>query len=260
MAGHAAGARHTGERAMAAPWPGRPSARGQGGRANSAWHRAAGLGRRAADRRPWRGGGPADPHRPGGRQHDGDTSATPSGPPAHCGATVSTRPRAAGAGQTAVWSRPDSPARPCREPGGAGPPSACSSSGSRGESPAPAGAWERVPAPPDVVLPSRRCTPSVPGSWAPAPGLPWHTRHRPAPRSPYRPQASQARYQHLAARPQTEARASNGPPHCRRERAFSTSSVRAIIEGMTNEGRRVKTAPVVSNVIRRMSRSCVTDT
>ena len=49
------------------------------------------------------------------------------------------------------------------------------------------------------------------------------------------------------------------PPHWRRERAFSTSSVRAIMEGMTHEGRRVKTAPVVINLIRRMIRSCLTD-
>ena len=64
------------------------------------------------------------------------------------------------------------------------------------------------------------------------------------PSSDGRPKASHARYQHMAWRPKTEARASNGTPHCRRERAFSTSSVRAIMEGMTNDGRRAKTAPV----------------
>jgi hypothetical protein len=80
------------------------------------------------------------------------------------------------------------------------------------------------------------------------------------PTSAGRPKASQARYQNLALRPQTEARASKGPPHCRRERAFATSAVRAIMEGLTNEGRRVKTAAVVCNVIRRMLRSCLLDT
>ena len=96
-------------------------------------------------------------------------------------------PHAAGAATTAVWSPPGRLARPCRVPGGAtGPHRAFSSSGPRGESTAPLCSWERVAATPDVSLPSRRCTPSAPGSLARAPWLPWHTRHRPAPRFPYR--------------------------------------------------------------------------
>jgi hypothetical protein len=98
------------------------------------------------------------------------------------------RPRAAGAAQTAVWALPASPARLGRGPGGAtGPHRAFSSSGSRGESPAPACSWESAPAPPAGSLPRRRSTPSVPGSRARAPWLPGHTRPRLAPRCPYRP-------------------------------------------------------------------------
>ena len=73
-------------------------------------------------------------HRPACSRSDGDTAAPPSGPPARCGATASTRPRAAGAAHTAVWSLPERPARLCRGPGGAtGPPRAFSSAGPRGE-------------------------------------------------------------------------------------------------------------------------------
>ena len=50
------------------------------------------------------------------------------------------------------------------------------------------------------------------------------------------------------------------PPHWRRARAVSTAAVRAILDGMTNERRRVKTAPVACHVLRRTRRSGVTDT
>ena len=45
------------------------------------------------------------------------------------------------------------------------------------------------------------------------------------------------------------------PPHCRRERALSTASVRAILEGMTHEGGRGKTAPGAGHFLRRTRRS-----
>ena len=122
-----------------------------------------------------------------GRSAVGPT-ATPLHPPrGHQPAAGQRRPHAAGAATTAVWSPPGRLARPCRVPGGAtGPHRAFSSSGPRGESTAPLCSWERVAATPDVSLPSRRCRPSAPGSLARAPWLPWHTRHRPAPRFPYR--------------------------------------------------------------------------
>ena len=51
-----------------------------------------------------------------------------------------------------------------------------------------------------------------------------------------------------------------GSPPLPQGEGFFDASVRAIMEGMTHEGRRVKTASVVCHVIRRMLRSCLIDT
>ena len=165
-------------------------------------------------------------------------------------------------------------------------------------------AW-RVASPPAV--PTARADPPAGGPWRP-----WHTRQRPAPRSPSRRPRPRARPATAAANrrravalwpcppgqrllgPQSagplrrrcdrgaaKRRAAAGPPGplpaqgsaataggqggkrppplAQRARC-STAAVRAILDGMTNAGRRVKTAPVACHVLRRTLRSGVTAT
>ena len=67
-----------------------------------------------------------------------------------------------------------------------------------------------------------------------------------------RPKAISARYQNIASRPNTEASASKGTPQGRRSRACSTSSVRAAMEGSTNEGRIWNRSAVAVSAMRLM--------
>ena len=57
----------------------------------------------------------------------------------------------------------------------------------------------------------------------------------------------------------TALQAEKGRDLVKQVRIQLIEAVRPIMEGMTNEGRRAKTAPVACNLIRRTIRSCLTD-